>query len=81
MATNEGYSYQDLTLGSTGPISVEQSFRIAHVPFGKYEIWVWLTEDGKFVDIAEVRINRDFLSPTQRIEKSGNFDVDEFYRE
>ena len=51
------------------------------VPFDKYEIWVRLTEDGKFVDIAEVRINRDFLSPTQRVGKSGYFDVDEFYRE
>ncbi len=80
MVPNEGYSYKNLTEGSTGSIAGEEE-KLVVVSHGPYRIIVRVTEDGRFVDIDELQIDKDFLSPEQRLASSGYFDVAEFYEE
>ena len=81
MFPSNDYSYKDLIAESTGSSSGKQGQKRVVVSHGQYEIVVRLTEDGRFVDVDELRIKRDFLSPEQRVAGSGYFNVDEFYEE
>ena len=66
---------------ATGSSHEGQDFKIVKYPFGKYEIKLKLTSDNKFLDILEIKINKDFLSFKQKISRKGFHDVDEFYPE
>ncbi len=81
MFPDKQYSYVDLTRGSTGADLDENRHKLVTVPYENFEIVVCLSEDNRFLGIAELRVKRDFLSPAQRVANTGVFDVDEFYRE
>lgn len=55
--------------------------KIVIFPFDKYLIKVRLTQANEFIDIIEVKINRDFLSYKQKITPKGFHDVEKFYRD
>jgi hypothetical protein len=55
--------------------------RIVVVPFERYEVSLRLTEDDRVVEVVEVKVRKDFLTPEQRIAATAYQDVDEFYRE
>ncbi len=81
MLPHKQYSYLDLTRGSTGAELDENRQKLVAVPYENFEIVVCLSEDNRFLGIAELRIKKDFLSHEQRVANTGVFDVDEFYRE
>ncbi len=68
-------------IGATGAQFETEQYKRVIIPFGKYEIVARLTEDNRLIDIVELRIKQDFLSPEQRVSTSGYLDVDEFYQE
>lgn len=74
------YSNEQSEDFSTGSHSSEETKRIVY-PFGKYEIKVELTYSNKFVGIIEVKVNKDFLSYSQKIASTKVHDVDEFYKD
>ena len=55
--------------------------KIRVYPFGKYEITVELTSDNKFIGIVEVKINKDFLSYSQKIASTKVHDVEDYYKD
>ena len=71
----------NLSSTSTASPVNPQLHKLAAVPCGHCEVIVCLTEDGRFLGVSEVRVNRDFLSPEQRVASSGNLDVDKVYQE
>jgi hypothetical protein len=81
MLPDNDYVYSNLTRGSTGPDPQVQRHKLVAVPYENYEIVLWLSEDDRFLGVAELRIKKDFLSLEQRVANTGVFDVDEFYRE
>ena len=50
-------------------------------PFGRYDTLLRLTLNDKFIEVLEVKINKDFLSHTQKIASLRNQDVHEYYEE
>jgi hypothetical protein len=64
----------------TGSQELSQPYKIITRNFYKYEIKVKVTLDGVFLDIVEVKINKDFLSVQQRIVSKGFHDVEGFYK-
>lgn len=76
-----GESGVGFSVGSTGSVSDSKSYRFIRYSFDKYDIGVIVDSSGKFVGISEVSINKDFLSPIQRIASRSYIDVDEYYRE
>ena len=81
MSPSDDYSYKNLTAGSTGSSPSVQGQKLIVVSRDQYEIVVRLTDDDRFVEIAELRIKKDFLSPEQRVAASGCFNIEEFYEE
>ena len=81
MLPDKQYSYSDLTSGSTGAGFQEKTYKLVTVPYDNFEIVVCLSEDDRFLGVAELRIKKDFLSAEQRIANTGVFDVDEFYED
>jgi hypothetical protein len=61
--------------------SHNEEYKILNYPFGKYEIKIKLSKDNKFLDIIEIKINKDFLSFRQKMASKGVHDVEKFYRE
>jgi hypothetical protein len=48
-------------------------------PFDKYEVEVLLTPDDKFLGIAGISVNKDFLSFMQKMNSYGYIDLDKYY--
>jgi len=46
-----------------------------------YEITIRLTEDDKFIDILEIKINKDFRNFKQKMNSLGHFNVDQYYED
>jgi len=65
----------------TGSHDTPMDYKIIVYPFDKYEIVVKVSHDNKFIEILEVRINKDFRSYKQKIASQDFHDVEEFYRE
>jgi len=55
--------------------------RIVVYFLGPYEILIRLSEDNKFIEVTEMRINKDFRSHSQRIISTGHHNVEQFYDE
>lgn len=49
--------------------------------FGRYEITLKVDSSGKFLDIIEVKVGKNFLSHDQLKETASVHDVDEYYKE
>ena len=80
-ADESPYDYHSLVGEASGSPDRPQDYKIISYPFGKYIIKVKVTQDNEFIGIAELAINRDFLSHKQRLSSHRFHDVDEFYRE
>lgn len=76
----ENYFKQIINQG-TGGHGKGDEYKIIDYPFGKYQIKIKLTLNNEFVDILEVKINKEFLSHKQKITPQGFHDVDKFYKE
>jgi hypothetical protein len=78
---NDDLSGVDLDINATGNHKDYEDFKIIVCPFEKYEIKIKLTTDNKFLEIIEVKLNKDFLNYKQKMASKGAHDVDKFYRE
>lgn len=65
---------------STGSFEIPK-YKIIIYPFDKYEITIKLSEDNKFIEILEVKVNKDFISYKQKITPKGFHDVEKYYNE
>ncbi len=65
--------------GATGAEPPQQLF-LRRIKFDRYEVLLRLTADGRFVDIAEIRVSADFRTPEQQLASARSADVDDFYR-
>jgi len=77
----EKLDYDALIKKGTGNHGVEEDYKIVVFPFDRYEITIKLSQDNKFCDILEVKINEDFRSYKQKIASRGFHDVEKFYVE
>lgn len=73
--------YDKLENKGTSGHDLDDEYKIIVWPYDKYEIKLKLSLDDKFIDIVEIKINKNFLSFKQKIASAGFHDVDEFYRE
>ena len=68
--------------GELGRSSEEtEGARIIAHPFAQYEILIKVAEDGKFIEVVGISINKDFRSYLQRIVSTGHHNVEQFYEE
>jgi len=75
------FDYDKFRNGGTGSHDIPVDYKLIVYPFDKYEITVKVSPDNKFIEILEVKINKDFRSYKQKIASQGFHDVEEFYRE
>lgn len=75
------FNYQNFTAQSTGSMSESQDYEILTKTFDKYEIKIKVSLKKEFLEILEVRINKDFLSQKQKLGAQSYIDVDKYYRE
>ena len=50
-------------------------------PFGPYEVLIKLLNSGEFVEILEIRINKDFRDFKQKTQSRGYHDVSDIYEQ
>ena len=67
--------------GATGSAANLSNFIIIKYPFGKYELTLKLSSNNEFLDILEIKINKDFAASNREAQPKGFHDVDEFYPE
>lgn len=77
----EDYTHQNFKKRGTGSHEKFEEYKIINYPFDKYQIKIKLSPANEFIEIVEVKINKEFLSYKQKITSQGFHDVDEFYRE
>lgn len=65
----------------TGSHETPDEYKIIMYPLGIYEIKVKLTSSDKFVEVIEVKVNKDFLSHKQKIARKGFLDVEKYYQD
>ena len=53
--------------------------KVISIPFDKYEIKIVLNERNEFIGVAEIKINKDFLTLSQRVSGTDYRDASEFY--
>lgn len=75
------YDYNKIKNFGTGSHNISDDYKIETIQFGKYEIKVILTPYNEFIGIAEIALNKDFLSYEQKIAIKGFHDVDDLYPE
>ncbi|MGD2249742.1 MAG: hypothetical protein PVF58_15140 [Candidatus Methanofastidiosia archaeon] len=73
------YDYDEIKKQGTGSHDISDDYKIIVCPFDKYEIKMKLSPTNEFIEIVEVKINKEFLSHEQKISSAGFHDVDEFY--
>lgn len=80
MTEGEGPIYESSGVGKTGDYDEGlEGTRTVVYPFGSYEILVKLTSDDRFLEVVEVRVNKDFRSYNQRLSSTGHHNAEEFY--
>lgn len=47
----------------------------------RYEIEIEVTPDGKFVGIASIKVNKDFITQARRFANAQYHDVDAYYKD
>lgn len=55
--------------------------KLITIPFNKYEITVEVTLSNRFLGIAEVKVNKDFRSFSQKITSTKVHDIEEYYKD
>ena len=71
--------YKELTAGGTGSQEGASEYKAIICPFDKYEVKIVLNNKNEFVEIAEIKINKDFLSYKQKGRLRGLPDEGDFY--
>lgn len=77
----EDYGYANFKKLGTGSREDFEEYKLITYPFDKYQITIKLTPTNEFIEILEVKINKEFLSYKQKITPQGFHDVEEFYPE
>jgi hypothetical protein len=72
---------EDSISQGTGSRFTPKDYKIIVYPFNKYEITMKLSLNNEFIEILEVKINKDFLTYKQKMISKGFHDIDKFYRE
>lgn len=72
--------YEELKDKGTGSQEELHDYKTIVYPFDKYEIKIKLKPNNEFLEVIEVKINKDFLSHKQKITHADYHDVEEFYR-
>jgi len=74
---------EPLGLSDTGESGIGGEYRgrsrVIECPLGDYVALIRVSEDGRFIGVAEIRVNKDFRSLSQRIRSTGHHDVEQFY--
>lgn len=73
--------YEELKDKGTGSQGELTDYKIIVFPFDRYEIKIKLKPNNEFLEVIEVKINKEFLSHKQKIAPKGYHDVDKFYPE
>ena len=68
------HSFED----NTGSI-LNENFKIIDYPFNEYLIKIKLSDDNEFIEILEIKINKEFMSYKQKIESFGDHNVEKYY--
>ena len=55
--------------------------KIIKYKFGQYDLKIEVTLENKFIDITEIKLNKDFRSLKQKLAATKVFDVEEYYIE
>lgn len=61
----------------TGSIA-SGNFKVIIFPFNQYELKIKLTAENKFVEVLEVKINKDFLSHQQKMASLSSLNIEQF---
>lgn len=69
------------TGGPTGSATDFSDFKIVNFLFGKYELTIKLSLNNEFLDILEIKFNKDFAASSKEAQPKGSHDVDKFYPE
>lgn len=73
------HDYNKIKNQGTGNHEELDNYKIINFPFEKYEIKIKLTPNNEFVEVIEVKVNKNFLSYKQKTKPKGYHDVKEFY--
>ena len=65
----------------TGSHEDFEDHKIIIYPFDKYQIKIKLTRANEFIEIMEIKVNKEFLSYKQKLTSQGFIDVHEDYPE
>ena len=71
--------YEELKEEGTGSQGELTDYKIIIFPFDKYEIKIKLKPDNEFIEVIEVKINKEFLSHKKKITHADFHDVEKFY--
>lgn len=63
---------------STTSSPASGAYKIIIFPFEQYELTIRLTLGNEFVDVLEIKVNKDFLSHQQKMASLGSIDVESF---
>lgn len=74
-------SYSTNTGSSVYNQDVTKDSKIVNYPIDKYDIKVRVGNDGEFIGIEEISINKSFVNYKQQTSNKGYHDVSEFYAE
>jgi hypothetical protein len=80
MSINNGINIADVQADDfegTGSISFN-SYKTITFPFEQYVLTIKLTLDNKFVEVLEIKINRDFLSHKQKMSSLHSIDIESY---
>lgn len=75
------FKYDSFIAQSTGKRSESEDYRILTTTFDRYDIKIKVSPENEFIEVLEVKINKDFLSQKQRMGVQSYLDVDKYYRE
>ncbi len=63
--------------GGTGSLA-SSSYKIIVYPFEQYVLTIKVTPDNKFIEVLEIKINKDFLSHRQKMSSLQSFDIESY---
>jgi len=72
--------YEKFKYEGTGSQGELTDYKIITYSFDKYQIKIKLKPNNIFLDVIEIKINKEFLSHKQMITHADSHDVEEFYR-
>ncbi len=71
--------FDELISGGTGSSGEAGEYRTLVCPFDKYEVTIVLNGKNEFVDILEIKLNKEFVDFKQRVRPKPTIDEAEFY--